>query len=81
MFIDADHLDQSLYWEEVVPRVEPGGVVLVDNVLYHARVIAPADTADTTEAVRALNARIRADERVEATMIHIADGLTIARKL
>ncbi|ODU04227.1 MAG: SAM-dependent methyltransferase [Pseudonocardia sp. SCN 72-86] len=81
VFIDADYLSQSAYWEEVVPRVRPGGVVLVDNVLYHARVVDPADTADTTEAVRALNDRIRTDARVEATMIHIADGLTIARKV
>ncbi|MGD9985953.1 O-methyltransferase [Pseudonocardia sp.] len=80
VFLDADYLNQSLYWEEVVPRVRPGGLVLVDNVLYHARVIDPTDTADTTEAVRALNARIRGDERVDATMIHIADGLTIVRK-
>ena len=79
-FIDADYLNYSAYWEEVVPRVTPGGVILVDNVLYHARVIDPADTADTTQAVRQLNERIRTDDRVEATMIAIADGLTLARK-
>jgi len=79
-FIDADYLNYGAYWEEVVPRVTPGGVILVDNVFYHARVIDPADTADTTQAVRQLNERIRTDDRVEATMIAIADGLTLARK-
>lgn len=79
-FIDADYLNYSAYWEEVVPRVRPGGAILVDNVLYHARVIDSSDNADTTQAVRRLNERIRTDSRVEATMIAIADGLTIARK-
>ncbi|MFB9834225.1 O-methyltransferase [Actinoallomurus acaciae] len=79
-FIDADYLNYSAYWEEIVPRVTPGGAILVDNVLYHARVIDPADSADTTQAVRELNERIRRDDRVEATMIAIADGLTLARK-
>ncbi|WP_406148158.1 O-methyltransferase [Streptomyces sp. NBC_01012] len=79
-FIDADYLNYTAYWEEVVPRVRSGGAILVDNVLYHARVIDPADTADTTQAVRDLNERIRTDDRVEATMIAIADGLTLARK-
>ncbi|MFH8616271.1 O-methyltransferase [Streptomyces sp. NPDC017979] len=79
-FIDADYENYTAYWEQVVPRVRPGGVILVDNVLYHARVIDPDDTAETTRAVRRLNERVRTDERVEATMVHIADGLTIARK-
>lgn len=79
-FIDADYLNYTAYWEEVVPRVRSGGAILVDNVLYHARVIDPDDTADTTQAVRELNERIRTDDRVEATMIAIADGLTLARK-
>lgn len=79
-FIDADYLNYTAYWEEVVPRVRSGGAILIDNVLYHARVVDPADDADTTEAVRQLNERVRTDDRVEATMIAIADGLTLARK-
>ncbi|GAA5008647.1 O-methyltransferase [Actinopolymorpha pittospori] len=79
-FIDADYPSYPAYWEEVVPRVNTGGVIIVDNVLYHARVIDPSDTEVTTEAVRALNERVISDERVEATMIHIADGITLARK-
>ncbi|MFI6523266.1 O-methyltransferase [Streptomyces uncialis] len=80
VFIDADYENYTAYWEQVVPRVRPGGVILVDNVLYHGRVIDPDDTAGTTQAVRQLNERVRTDDRVEATMIHIADGLTLARK-
>lgn len=79
-FIDANYLAYVDYWEEVVPRVRSGGAILVDNVLYHGRVVDPSDKADTTQAVRALNERVRTDERVEATMIGIADGLTLARK-
>lgn len=79
-FIDADKPNYPAYWEEIVPRVNPGGVILVDNVLFHGRVIDDSDRSDGTRAIRALNDRIVADDRVEATMVAIADGVTIARK-
>ncbi len=79
-FIDADKPNYPAYWEEVVPRVNSGGVILVDNVLYHERVIDASDTSDGTEAIRQLNDRILTDDRVEATMVTIADGITLARK-
>ncbi|MGI8868378.1 MAG: O-methyltransferase [Mycobacteriales bacterium] len=79
-FIDADKPSYPAYWEEIVPRVNPGGVILVDNVLFHERVIDDSDQSDGTVAIRELNDRIIADDRVEATMVAIADGVTIARK-
>lgn len=80
VFIDADKPSYPAYWEEVVPRVNSGGVILVDNVLYHERVIDASDTSDGTAAIRRLNDRILVDDRVEATMVTIADGITVARK-
>lgn len=80
VFIDADKPSYPAYWEEVVPRVNSGGVILVDNVLYHERVIDASDTSDGTAAIRQLNDRILVDDRVDATMVTIADGITVARK-
>ena len=79
-FIDADKTGYRTYYDEIVERLRPGGVVLVDNVLWSGNVIDPSDTSDDTEAIRALNAHVAADDRVEAVLLPIADGLTIARK-
>lgn len=79
-FIDADKPGYPAYWDEVVPRMRTGGVICVDNVLYHGDVIDPErrDT-DNTRAVRELNDKIRTDGRVDAIMVTIADGITLAR--
>jgi caffeoyl-CoA O-methyltransferase len=79
-FIDADKTSYPLYWSELVPRMRPGGVILVDNVLRHGRVLHPdpADPADTVMV--AFNDLVVADDRVESVMIPLADGVTIARR-
>jgi caffeoyl-CoA O-methyltransferase len=79
-FIDADKGGYRAYYDEIVPRLRPGGVLLVDNVLWGGNVIDPSDTSEDTEAIRALNDHIVSDDRVEAVLLPIADGLTIARK-
>jgi caffeoyl-CoA O-methyltransferase len=79
-FIDADKPGYRAYYDEIVPRLRPGGVVLVDNVLWSGNVVDPSDTSENTEAIRAINDHIAQDERVEVVMLPIADGLTIARK-
>jgi caffeoyl-CoA O-methyltransferase len=79
-FIDADKTGYRTYYEEIVERLRPGGVVLIDNVLWSGNVIDPSDTSDDTEAIRALNAHVVGDDRVDVVMLPIADGLTIARK-
>ena len=79
-FIDADKTGYRTYYDEIVERLRPGGVVLVDNVLWSGNVIDPSDTSDSTEAIRALNDHVAQDDRVEAVLLPIADGLTIARK-
>ena len=77
-FIDADKTGYSAYWAELVPRMRPGGVILVDNVLRHGEVLHP-ENADA-HAIVAFNEQVLADERVDAVMLPIADGMTIARK-
>jgi len=79
-FIDADKPTYPAYWEEVVPRVRPGGVILVDNVFYHGAVVDPSDDGEGVRAIREMNDRARTDDRVEATMLTISDGILLARK-
>ncbi len=78
-FIDADKTGYQLYWDTLVPRMRPGGVIVVDNVLQHGRVLAP-DNADSA-AIVAFNDMVLADKRVDAVMIPVADGLTLARRV
>jgi caffeoyl-CoA O-methyltransferase len=77
-FIDADKVNNRTYWEALVPRLRPGGLIVVDNVLYHGTVVAPSNPDQT--AVAEFNDYVLTDSRVDAVMIPLADGLTIARK-
>ncbi|RNL83239.1 O-methyltransferase [Halostreptopolyspora alba] len=79
VFIDADKPGYIEYWELLVPRVRPGGLLIADNVLYGGEAADPRATGNA-RAIRAFNDRVRDDGRVEAVMLPIADGLTIARK-
>jgi len=79
-FIDADKSSYPIYWAEIVPRMRPNGVIVVDNVLRHGTVVEPDPSPDTA-AIIAFNDHVHADERVESVMIPLADGLTLARKL
>jgi caffeoyl-CoA O-methyltransferase len=79
-FIDADKPAYRDYYEEILRRLRPGGVVLVDNVLWSGAVVDPEARDDNTRAIRAFNDAVAADERVDRVMLPIADGLTIARK-
>jgi caffeoyl-CoA O-methyltransferase len=77
-FIDADKTGYPVYWAELVPRMRPGGVLVVDNVLRNGRVLAPRNEDD--RAIAAFNDAVVADERVDIVMLPIADGLTLARR-
>jgi caffeoyl-CoA O-methyltransferase len=79
-FIDADKTGYPTYWAELVPRMNPGGVIAVDNVLRGGRVLNPGDDPDNL-AIVAFNDLVVNDDRVESVMIPLADGLTLARKL
>ncbi|MET8906765.1 O-methyltransferase [Micromonospora sp. NPDC004551] len=76
-FIDADKVGYPVYWDELVPRMRPGAVIAVDNTLRGGRVLAPQNADD--RAIAAFNDEILADVRVEAVMLPIADGVTLAR--
>jgi caffeoyl-CoA O-methyltransferase len=83
-FIDADKPGYPDYYEESLARLRPGGLIVLDNVLTGGAVLADADRGHYSEesvtTMRALNERVRDDERVDVAMIGVADGLTLARK-
>jgi caffeoyl-CoA O-methyltransferase len=80
VFLDADKPTYPDYWEEIVPRVQPGGLILVDNVLRYGTVWDPSDSDEGTELIRAFNDKVAADRRVESVILPVADGLTVARR-
>ncbi|WUD75560.1 class I SAM-dependent methyltransferase [Streptomyces sp. NBC_00510] len=80
VYLDADKGNYVNYWEELVPRMRPGGIIAADNTLFHGRVVDPRATGDTA-GIRAFNDRVAADGRVEGLLLTVADGLTLARKL
>jgi caffeoyl-CoA O-methyltransferase len=80
VFIDADKPGYSAYWEELVPRVRPGGLLLVDNVLWSGSITDDSRTDENTLALRAFNDAVAADDRVDVAILPAFDGLTIARK-
>ena len=79
-FIDADKPSYGVCYEEILRRLRPNGVLLVDNVLWDGRVVQPDAADEITVAIRAFNDMVAADPRVEAVMLPIADGLTLCRK-
>ena len=79
-FIDADKPSYPLYYEEILKRLRPGGLLLADNVLWLGRVVDASANDEQTQAIRRFNDLVARDERVDRVMLPIADGLTIARK-
>ena len=75
-FIDADKPGYIEYHEEIVTRLRPGGLILVDNVLAFGKVTDPKATDENVRAIRDYNEHVLADERVDQVMLPIADGLT-----
>ncbi|MEP6681076.1 MAG: class I SAM-dependent methyltransferase [Chloroflexota bacterium] len=78
-FIDADKAGYDTYYEYCLRLVRRGGLITIDNVLWSGRVADPSENDPDTTAIRALNAKIAADERVDAVIVPIGDGLTLAR--
>ncbi len=78
-FIDADKPNYDAYYEGCLRVVRPDGLILIDNVLWSGDVADPAVDNDNVRAIRALNAKIAADERVDHVLLPLADGLTMAR--
>lgn len=76
-FIDADKENYPVYWDLIVPKMAPGGLLVVDNVLAGGSVVAP--DSPRAQRMAAFNAKVRADARVESLMLPLRDGVTLAR--
>lgn len=79
-FIDADKVGYAAYYEELLPRLRPDGVILADNTLWSGGVIDLSRDDEDTEAIRAFNDMVAADTRVESVILTVGDGLTMIRK-
>lgn len=79
-FIDADKPGYLTYYEELVPRLRPGGWIVADNTLWSGQVVDDADRSEATEALRAYNRRAASDERVDTVLLALADGLTVSQR-
>jgi predicted O-methyltransferase YrrM len=79
-FIDADKGRYLDYYERSLILLRPGGLIAVDNTLWGGSVADPAETDADTAAIRAFNAALRDDPRIDLSLVPIGDGLTLARK-
>lgn len=79
-FIDADKTNYRLYYEEVLKRTRPSGLILIDNVLWNGAVIDSKIQGGDTQAIRELNDFLATDSRIDMVMLSISDGLTICCK-
>ena len=80
-FIDADKNNYDSYYESCLSLLKANGLIAIDNVLWGGRTADESVQDPDTKALRELNAKIKTDDRVEATMLPIGDGLTLCRKL
>ena len=78
-FIDANKTSYDAYYERCLQLLRPGGLIAIDNTLWSGRVARPAQDADTL-ALQQLNAKLHVDQRIDLSLLPIADGLTLARK-
>ncbi len=79
-FIDADKQNMLNYYEYCLELVKPGGLIMLDNVLWGGSVVDPDIKDDDTNAIRATNQFLYQDDRVDISLVPIGDGLTLARK-
>jgi caffeoyl-CoA O-methyltransferase len=77
-FIDADKSGYPAYVEEVLPRLRPGGLMVLDNMLRDGRVLDPE--SDDDHAIHALNEALVSDDRVDVVLLPVRDGVSLARK-
>ena len=79
-FIDADKESYLLYYERILKLLRPGGLMLVDNVLWSGLPADPEHHDSNTDAIREFNAFLFQDERIDLSLLPLADGLTLSRK-
>ncbi len=81
VFIDADKPNYDTYYEMVLPRVNEGGLIIFDNMLWHGKVTDESINDDDTVAIRQLNDKLTADKRVISVLVPVGDGFHMCRKL
>ncbi|WP_458628963.1 O-methyltransferase [Winogradskyella sp. PC D3.3] len=82
VFIDADKPNYSNYFHLIIDKLNPGGIILSDNVLWHGKVVEPVGDKDiSTKSILDYNQLLKSDKRIETVILPIRDGLTISRKL
>lgn len=79
-FIDADKVNYDAYYEKCLQLVRPGGLIAIDNTLWYGRVIDPERQDTDTIAIRNLNHKLHKDNRIDLSLLAIADGLTLVLK-
>jgi len=79
VFIDADKVNYLNYYEAVLPRLSPEGLIAADNTLWSGRVIDESDDSEDTRAIKEFNEHVRSDSRVTSVMLTVRDGVTLIR--
>jgi len=79
-FIDADKINYQAYFEACLQLIRPGGLVVIDNVLWGGSVLEVSNREDSTKAIRTFNQNLHEDQRVDIVMLPVADGITLAQK-
>jgi predicted O-methyltransferase YrrM len=80
VFIDADKEQYDAYYERSLALLRGGGLVMLDNMLQEGKVADPSVSNPSVQAIRTLNAKLHRDERVDVSLLPLADGVTLARK-
>jgi caffeoyl-CoA O-methyltransferase len=80
VFIDADKASYPAYYEAVLAKLAPRGLIVADNTLWSGQILDPGDTSADTEALRAFNDKVATDPRVVAVQTTVRDGVTIIRR-
>jgi caffeoyl-CoA O-methyltransferase len=78
VFLDADKINYPHYYEMILPRVEKGGLMVIDNVLWDGEVL--TNESEKAEAIDRLNKKIMEDQAVEQVMLTVRDGVSLVRK-
>ncbi len=82
VFIDADKVNYSNYYDLVIDKIRPGGFIVADNVLWSGKILEPESKMDSdTRALSAFNKKMKMDPRVEKVLLPVRDGLYIMRKI
>jgi predicted O-methyltransferase YrrM len=79
-FIDADKANYDNYYERALQLVRPHGLIVIDNVLWHGKVLDESVQDEDTKAIRALNEKLHGDERIWLCLVPVGDGMTLACK-